>query len=148
MQIKCTLKIEQTELGIHPTESEWKQEIDRWRDMLFLRCNGWKCKTESNVSMGQRKVTLVLAIFAICRFPDDCTHKCIVTVATLLFTQFRLSPYCFSNELSTRQSVHSLAKKDSEKFSVFSDIEFHQNRWSISYSIPSIRFLDTFSPRS
>lgn len=42
-------------------------------------------RKRTNVSMGQRKTRLFLDTFAICRFPDDCTYKCIVTVVSLFF---------------------------------------------------------------
>lgn len=69
MQIKYTLKIEQSELGIQPTESEWKRKIDRQIDMLcvfgaMVENLKKKCKKESTVSLGQRKVTLLLALLS------------------------------------------------------------------------------------
>lgn len=83
--------------------------------MPFLRCNGWswKCKRESNVSVGQRKVTLLLATVAICRFPDDCTHKCIVTVASLFFKQSLLASLCLLPRIKYKAHCTQLGIKDS-----------------------------------
>lgn len=112
-------------LGMQPNEAEWKRKIDVFFDAAIAKCT----KKRVNVSKGQRKVRLFFGhIFAICRFPDDCTHKCIVTVVSFIPSSFIFSLFLFQ---WTRCMDGIQFRKN---IGIFSDFLDHRNQWSFLFS--------------